>query len=109
MIKRGLLIGLLGLFLMGCGDQSSQVLGKWSDGAGGSFDFLSDHTLVIKDSAGDQNPVAGKWYPLGDGAIRIDIYTPKGKRIVSMAYIQDDDHLIMELKDKPYGLTREKN
>jgi len=29
--------------------------------------------------------------------------------MTSMAYIQDDDHLIMELKDKPYGLTREKN
>jgi len=61
-IKRLIVIGLLGLGLglYGCGDQSSKVIGKWSDGAGGSFDFFSDHTLVVKDRAADQNPVRGK-------------------------------------------------
>jgi hypothetical protein len=106
--KRTLVVAVLLLALAGCGGQSANVAGKWSDGAGGTFEFFADHTLIIKDSPTDQNPVRGKWELFGDGRIRVDIFTPAGHKIATIAYFQDNDNIIMELRNKPYALTRMK-
>jgi hypothetical protein len=106
--KHAILVVLLLLVLGGCGSHSANVAGTWSDGAGGTFEFLADNSLIIKDSPEDQKPVKGQWTAYADGRVRIDIFTPAGHKIATVAYVQDNDNMVMELRNKPYALARVK-
>ncbi len=105
-----ILSGLSMLYLSACSsDYSSMLLGKWHDSGQGIFEFLNDHRIVVfsinpKDQTLTED-FYGKWDMSGDGRIKMEL-NPSGARIVNTAYFQDNDHIIMEMKDQKYLLTR---
>lgn len=95
------------LFNTGCSSSTPDLLGKWVayplDGKE-IIEFFEDNTCVIE--AGNEG-VAGKWFILDDGRIKIEITVFGGSTDFSFATINDNDILFLNYREMKTAFARE--